>query len=156
MYRPSLPCAPARTHEAVRQRAGRRSGHNLPGPNTGKPGRLVERRGGAAPYVTGGAPKGEATPLKTSSPTGVRAYVTGPRGRTLLAPGASSALHPARVWKERSGRDPEAQRHRRMIHADRRPEIRARDRAGLQEGYGQFGKVEIPQEAFIAALMVDV
>ena len=54
----------------------------------------MERRGGAAPYVTGGAPKGEATPLKTSSPTGARAYVTGPRGRTSLAPGASSALHP--------------------------------------------------------------
>ena len=63
------------------------------GAETGKPDRLVERRGGAVPYVTGDAPKGEVTPLKaflSHRRAGLRhwpagAYVTRPR-RLLGAP----------------------------------------------------------------------
>jgi hypothetical protein len=95
MYIPPLPFFRPRCHDAGPEAGGpedgRASGRNRRPlrDRSGKPHRLVERRGGAVPYVTGDAPKGEATPLKTSSPTGARAYVTGPRGRTSFAPGAS-------------------------------------------------------------------
>ena len=58
--------------DAVRRRAGRRTegqAGEMVAPSgaerTGKPDRPLERRGGAVPYVTGDAPKGEAPPLKT-------------------------------------------------------------------------------------------
>jgi hypothetical protein len=62
----------------------------LPVAGSGKPEPAGGAPGGAAPLRYWGARQGRGHPLKTFlSRRRARAYVTGPRGRTSLAPGAS-------------------------------------------------------------------